>query len=49
MAETYKIQNNLAPLIMETVLERKTIPQNLRNPQEFVRLKTIHGFMASNP
>lgn len=33
--EAYKIQNNIAPPIMETILERETIPYNLWNPQEF--------------
>ena len=36
MTEAYKIQNNLDLLIMETMLEWKTISYNLRNPQEFV-------------
>ena len=35
MTDVYKIQNKLAPLIMETMLERKTIPYNLRNLQGF--------------
>ena len=34
MTEAYKIQNNPVPLTMETMLGRKTIPYNLRNPQE---------------
>ena len=36
MTDVYKIQNNLAPPIMETMFERKTIPYNLRIPKEFV-------------
>ena len=36
MTEAYKIQNNLDLLIMETMLEWKTISYNLRNPEEFV-------------
>ena len=39
MTEAYKIQNNLAHPIMETMLERKTIPYNLRNPQEVTQRK----------
>ena len=34
MTEAYEIQNNPVPLTMETMLGRKTIPYNLRNPQE---------------
>ena len=30
MTEAYKIQNNLAPPTMQTILERKTIPYNLK-------------------
>ena len=33
MAETSKIQNNVSA-IMETILERKAIPNSLRNPKE---------------
>ena len=32
MIEAFKIQNNLAPPIMETMFELKTISYNLRNP-----------------
>ena len=31
----HKIQNNLAPPALQTVLERKTISYNFRNPEEF--------------
>lgn len=41
MAETYKIQNNLATPIMETMFERKTIPYSFRNTQEFQKLCDI--------
>ena len=42
--EAYKIQNNLAPPKLETMLERKTIPYNLRDPQEIVtqRKRTVN-------
>lgn len=36
MTEVFEIQNNLSHPIMEIILERKTNPCNLRNPQKFV-------------
>ena len=41
MMEAYKIQNTLTPPIRETILERKIIPYNLWNPQEFVTQRDI--------
>ena len=36
MTDAYKIQNNLAPPIMESTLEKKAVLHNLRSSQEFV-------------
>ena len=36
LTDAYKIQNNLAPPIMESTLEKETILYNLRSSQEFV-------------
>ena len=41
MAEAYKIQNNFAPPIMETMLERKAIPYDLKNPQDRDGLESL--------
>ena len=41
MMEAYKIQNLLTPPIRETILERKIIPYNLWNPQEFVTQRDV--------
>ena len=44
MTEAYRIENNFAPPIMETMLERKAIPHNSRTQQEFVtqRNRTVN-------
>ena len=44
MIETFKIKNELAPPIMDSMFERRNEPYNLRNFQEFLTEKksTVH-------
>ena len=43
MIELYKIKNELAPPIMDSMINRKNITYNLRNWQEFLseRMRTV--------
>ena len=49
MTDAYKIQNSLAPPIMEIMLERKSFPHNLRNSKEFLtqRNRTVNYGLES--